>query len=185
MIPSCMNSGDPLLSFDLSLVALLQRILLTTDGTLTDTLEAAFLEKIDLVRLEISVSQAPAAVPDLELGAGAAVMERKILLRGKRSGVNYVYAESLLALDRLDSVFRDQVVHSDMPLGRLWQEHRVETWKQRLEIFRRPAAGLAGHFGIDPEVEILARSYRVFNNRQPIIRITEYFPQSYSSAAPV
>jgi chorismate-pyruvate lyase len=179
-----MNSGHSIDGFDLSPIALLQRILLTTDGTLTDTLEVAFLEKIDLVRLDIRRSQTVAAVPELELEEGAEMMERKILLRGRRSGVNYVFAKSLLALDRLDSRFRDKLVNSDMPLGRLWQEHRLETWKQKLNICRRPAAELAVHFGIDSQVEILARSYRVFNNRRPIMWITEYLPQRYLTTAP-
>ena len=37
----------------------------------------------------------------LELPAGAPLLERKILLYGETSGRSYVYAESLLALDRL------------------------------------------------------------------------------------
>jgi chorismate-pyruvate lyase len=172
------SDGEPV--FDWNSAQLLQRILLTNDGTLTDTLESAFLEPIDLVRLDIRLTQAPAAVPVLEIEAGDAVMERKILLRGQRSGVNYAYAESLLAVDRLDSVFRDQLIHSNMPLGRLWLENRLETWKQRLTIFRRAVPELAGYFGIDAQVELLGRSYRVFNNRRPIILITEYFPQQYS-----
>jgi chorismate-pyruvate lyase len=183
MIRFCMNSGDPIQSVNVNQFALLQRILLTTDGTLTDTIEVAFLEKIDLVRLAILVSQATVSVPELDLEKGATLMERKILLRGRRSGVNYVYAESVLAVDRLDSLFRDQLVNSDMPLGRLWLEHRLETWKERLEIVRRPAAELSVHFGIDPQVEILGRTYRVFNNRRPIMTITEYFPQRYPAPA--
>jgi chorismate-pyruvate lyase len=171
------------MAFDPTSAELLQRILLTNDGTLTDTLESAFLEKIDLVRLDIQVLPTPVAVPVLELDAGAQVMERKILLQGHRSRVNYAYAESVIAVERLDPVFRDQLIHSDMPLGRLWLENRLETWKQRLDIFRHPAAQLAVHFGIDPRVELLGRSYRVFNNRRPIILITEYFPQRYELTA--
>lgn len=165
--------------FDSNSAELLQRILLTNDGTITDILEAAFRERIDLVRLDIRVVQTPVAVPVLEIEVGDSAMERKILLRGQRSRINYAYAESLIAVDRLDSLFRDELITSDIPIGRLWLEHRLETWKQRLDIFRRPANELAVHFGIHSEVELLGRSYRVFNNRRPIMLITEYFPQHY------
>jgi chorismate-pyruvate lyase len=177
-----LSNPCPKPSLNLQSTELLQRILLTNDGTLTDILESAFLESIDLVRLETRLTQASTAVPALELEAGAAVMERKILLQGQRTGVNYAYAESIIATDRLEPDFLYQLIHLDIPIGRLWLENRLETWKQRLEMFRCPAGELAMHFAIDSHVELLARSYRVFNNRRPIILISEYFPQHYELA---
>ena len=47
-------------------------------------------------------------------------------LRGSRSGTNHVYAESLIAADRLGPAFRRGLVESDVPLGRLWIEQKLE-----------------------------------------------------------
>jgi hypothetical protein len=51
--------------FDASSLGLLQRILLINDGTLTDTLEAAFLEPISLGKIAIQVLPAQRALPEL------------------------------------------------------------------------------------------------------------------------
>src|SRR5438128_1395160 len=103
---------------------LLQRVLLMNDGTLTDALEAAFLEPIALVKLAIDLHDTAHPFPLIDLPAGSAIMERKILLRGETTGTTYIYAESTLALDRLDPTFRDQLVNSKLPLGRLWIDHK-------------------------------------------------------------
>src|SRR5258708_2170748 len=132
--------------FDASSLDLLQRVLLVSDGTLTDTLEAAFLEPIWLRKIAIQVAPARGALPELDVVAGEPLMERKILLCGETSGKAYVYAESVLVLDRLPPRFREELVESDMPIGRLWSEHKLETWKELLAMPRHPMGALAAHF---------------------------------------
>jgi chorismate-pyruvate lyase len=158
-------------------LTLLQRVLLITDGTLTDALEAAFLEPILLVKLVNQVKPAENRIDELDLEPGQRLMRRQILLRGGTSGTNFVYAESQLAVDRLHPQFRDRLIASAEPIGRLWSEHRIETWKQILEFFRRPAEELSGHFGCAEDAELLGRRYRVFTGGRPTIVTAEYFPE--------
>lgn len=139
----------------------LQRVLLVTDGTVTDILEAHFLEPIRLVKLAQRV-------------AGES-LERRILLRGANSGRVYVYAESVIALDRLDKKLREELLNSDMPLGRLWIEHKLETFKEPFEARFQPAGELAGHFGVDAAAALLMRSYRVISGGAAVMTISEYF----------
>jgi hypothetical protein len=75
--------------FDASSLDLLQRVLLVSDGTLTDTLEAAFLEPISLRKIAIQVVPARRTLPELDVLAGEPLMERKILLcwREQREGL--------------------------------------------------------------------------------------------------
>ncbi len=168
-------SGVPLISFDVRSLNLLQRVLLVNDGTLTDALEAALLQRITLVKIAVDVAVAAAPIESLELDAGAPLMSRKILLRGEETGTNYVYAETLIALDRLSPELRDQLVNTNNPVGRLWVEHRLETRKEILKMWRAPVGELSGYFGVPAETELLARSYRVFSAQRPIMLITEYF----------
>src|SRR5688572_17449884 len=84
----------------LSLSAL-QRILLTTDGTVTDILEAFSGESVRVVKLFQEAKRIDHAVPALQLPWGENVLRRKILLQGRMSLVNLIYAESIIALDRL------------------------------------------------------------------------------------
>ncbi len=169
--------------FDVRSLPALQRVLLTSDGTLTDALEAAFLEPMTLLKIGTETSAAASGVPELDLAAGAPVMLRKILLRGGRTGATYLYAESRIVLDRLPPEFRERLTGSDVPLGRLWAEHRLETRKEILRVWRRPAAELSVHFGGAEQASLLVRSYRVFSGGRPIMLITEYFPEELRHAA--
>lgn len=158
---------------------MLQRILLVSDGTLTDTLEAAMLEPILLSKVSINVAPAPAAVPSLELEPGSTIMDRKILLFGATTGRNYVYAESHLAVDRLPENFRRELMESDKPMGRLWSDYRLETWKELLFVAREPVARLAAYFPYATHDDLLSRHYRLISGGRPLMVINEYFPAAF------
>ncbi|NEP45308.1 MAG: DUF98 domain-containing protein, partial [Okeania sp. SIO2H7] len=83
-----------------------QRILLTTDGTVTEMLEAYTLEQINVVKLSEGLVSTVQEIPVLELKRGTQVIERKILLQGKISRKNYLYAESIIVPERLDRKFQ-------------------------------------------------------------------------------
>jgi chorismate-pyruvate lyase len=155
---------------------LLQRLLLVNDGTLTDALEAAFLEPIALVRLSVDVSTASDGPVDLAADSGSPVMHRVILLRGAISQRIFVFAKSWVALNRLPEAMRTELAESGKPIGRLWSEYRLETAKEALRFWREPAGDLANHFGGAPDAMILARSYRVLQHGKPVMVIAEYFP---------
>ena len=155
---------------------LVARLLLISDGTLTDIVEAAFLEPIELAKLSVDSYLATVPVEALEIKTGDPVMRRKILLRGGVTGTNYVYAQTLNALNSLPEEVRHDLVNSGSPIGRLWIQHQLETRKEILSIWRDRAGELAGHFNIIPGDEILARSYRVFTGGRPSMLISEYFP---------
>jgi len=169
----------PLQEFDASGLDLLHRVLLVNDGTLTDALEAAMLEPIRLAKLAVEVFPAPAAVASLELEAGQLMMDRKILLVGANTGRNYVYAESQLALDRLPPGLRQDLLQSSKPMGRLWSEDRLETWKEPLRVSRGPAAELAAYFPGGAYHDLLSRHYRLISGGKPLMVINEYFPAVY------
>ena len=75
-------------------LSILQRILLTTDGTLTEILEAYLSEKIGLVKLSETIEPVKRDILPLEITSGQEVMQRKILLQGKISRNNWIYADS-------------------------------------------------------------------------------------------
>ena len=54
-----MNLAVPIEDFNIRSLSLVQRILVTTDGTLTETLAAMFLEPIELVKLAVTISKVP------------------------------------------------------------------------------------------------------------------------------
>jgi chorismate-pyruvate lyase len=154
----------------------LQRILVITDGTLTEILEAAALERIRLVK--ISQETVSSTTFDLHFtpAPGEVFLERNILLQGSKSNKNYVYAKSVIAVNRLPRSFDDELVHSDTPLGQLWLEHRLETFKELLETRFERAGELSKHFHCDASSTLLARTYRVSSGAMPVMVISESFP---------
>ena len=89
-------------------------------------------------------------------------MCRAILLRGALSGRDYVHAESRVATDRLPEAFRRGLIESGEPMGRLWVSHRLETFKELLNM------RLDG--------DMLRRRYRVLSGGRPVMVIAESFP---------
>src|SRR3954462_4053351 len=85
-------------SIDLSSLSSFSRVLLTTDGTLTEILEAYFLEHIQLVKVSEVMRPAAHSVPALNVRPGDEIIERKILLQGVQSHTNYVYAETTIVV---------------------------------------------------------------------------------------
>jgi chorismate-pyruvate lyase len=156
-----------------------QRILLTTDGTLTEILEAYLFEPLQIVKLSEEIILTTQDIPPLDLKSGSEVIERKVLLQGKISRKNFIYAESRLVADRLEPKFRDELLKSQIPMGRLWLEHKIETFKEIIDSSQELAENLSNYFKIQTEDRMLSRTYRVFSNHQPIMMITEKFPESY------
>ena len=169
-------------SVDLPALNSFSRILLTTDGTLTEILEAYFLERIQLIKLAEATHAAEYAVPALNVQVGDEIIERKIALQGATSGINFVYAESIIVVNELDDSMKDGLLRSKTPIGRLWLEHKMETFKEMMYINREEAGAIAPLFEIAVDAPILSRAYRVFTRRKPVIMITEKFPDRFPNA---
>ena len=106
--------------------------------------------------------------------AGVGVLERRIVLWGRRTGRHYVYAESMVAIDRLQPGLRQDLLESDVPLGRLWVKHRLETYKQLLSVDCEAAPDLPPEFKPSPG-PVLGRTYLVFAAGVSVMAITERF----------
>ena len=177
-----MSFLDGLGDFDWVSIGLLQRILLVTDGTLTDILQIAFLEPIGVLKLAVDVGKTCIPLEALELKPGDVRMKRDIVLYGQNTGNNYVYAESTVAIDRLPKGLREELVDSNKPIGRLWSEHGVETRKELLHVSKCSPPELLAYFSSTATNGLLLRrSYRLVTSGRPVIIITEYFPDMYST----
>ena len=156
-----------------------QRILLTTNGTVTDIIEALTGEQIKLKKLSENKIQLEENILPMQLKKGAEVIARKVLLQGSMSHRNYVYAESILVFDRLDEKMQNQLLNTKTPIGKLWVENKVEIFKENIELGKEPAGDLADYFQIEPEENILYRTYCVLSNHhQYTMMITEKFPET-------
>ncbi len=164
---------------DLLKLSPLQRIILIYNGTLTKLLENLLNEQLTVIKSYENVETNEEAIPYLELPAKQSIISRKICLQGQDSGINWLYAESIIIPERLPPLFRQELLESQIPIGKLWSKHRVETFKELLPPFEEPAEQLALYFKVESEHRLLGRTYRVFSQQQPIMMLTEKFPAHY------
>jgi len=169
---------------DLAQLSRFQRILLTTEGTLTEILEAYLFEKIEVIKLAEQLVSSGENSSSLEVVTGQELITRKILLQGKKSKQNWVYAESIIVPERLEKKFVERLTTSHTPIGKLWLEYKIEVFKEIMSSTRETAGDLSRYFPITPQDFLLSRTYRVFSNRKPIMMITEKFPETYFTSIP-
>jgi chorismate-pyruvate lyase len=160
-------------------IGLGQRLLLGTDGTVTQLLAGCVGEGIRAVILSQHLRPAGAERHALGLGRRRRILDRRVLLRGTVTGRDYVCGESLIALDRLAPAMSRRLLRTDAPIGLLLREHRTETFREILHCGMVPARDLGAHFGTSEATPLVARTYRVWIDRRPAMLITEKFPQSY------
>ena len=154
----------------------LQRVLLMTDGTVTDVLEAYANEPIRVKKLNQTFDIVDSEQPELDLPSTERVLRREVLLHGVASGKNFLYADSVLWPDELHPELVAGLLGSDTPLGRLLAKYRVETFREIVALGFEPAGPCAGYFEIDPTTKLVFRTYRIIINGRPVVRITEKFP---------
>lgn len=140
------------------------RVLLTTDGTVTSSLQAFFWEQIAVDTL----SQAETVLEDdcvaINARKGDCVTLRQVQLRGCDSDNIYVQAKSLIRLDVLPETIVAEIVARKLGVGELLRDCGLETYRQILAM---------GH---DDSAQTVWRSYRIAMANQPFIHITEHFP---------
>lgn len=156
-----------------------QRILLTTNGTVTDMLEAYLFEQIQLVKLAENLITIEENLTSLPVKENDRVIKREVLLRGKISRRNFIYANTYVFVENLDERFKSELLNSKTPIGKLWFEQKVENFKEIIDSGKEPAQELSNYFGIEPEDNLLFRTYYVYSQGKPTMMITEKFPESY------
>lgn len=139
------------------------RVLLTTNGTVTKSLEAFFWERIAVQNIEQGYINLKADVPIINRAAGQRVLERKVCLAGQESGRHFAYATSLIATEKLPESVRINLEEGKFGIGELLQESALETYREILEL------------GQDNN-ESVWRRYRIIMDHEPVMQITESFP---------
>ncbi len=161
-------------------LSLFQKVLLTTDGTVTQLLGLYTGQPVRVNKLENTITRGLASSL-LMIDDHDEVLKRAILLCTGTTAAprNLLYAESLFVIARLPTAMQSQLLESDRPIGLLWREQRMETYREIVACRREPCGFLAPHFGLDQDAPLLARSYLIYHQQKPLGVITEKFPASY------
>tara|TARA_E500000331_G_scaffold39180_1_gene32562 strand:- start:12633 stop:13190 length:558 start_codon:yes stop_codon:yes gene_type:complete len=170
-----MTTSQPL---DWSALEPFQRVLLTTDGTVTDILSAYLGEAIKVRKLGQSTEVSERGVTLLNLLAGSGLMRRQIVLCGETSGQAYLFAESLIVPERLPSEICEGLTFSQRPVGMLMIDSRLETFREIVRTEKIIAGKRSNYLDCSTDNWLISRTYLVFASGEPVMQITEQFPET-------
>lgn len=150
-----------------------QKILLITDGTVTDLLATytGDVIKVAIVDQRIVISETYGI---LQCNPRSLLLQREVVLRGPDR--KYIYAESVFVIDRLSQTVRKQLMETNQPIGLLWKEEKLESHREILCYQKEINTAVATCLGEAAETPLLSRTYRITNNGLPLGVITEKFP---------
>jgi chorismate-pyruvate lyase len=159
--------------FDSRSLGLFQKILLATDGTVTDLIALYTGESIRVKKLSQDIERriAPA---ELRCAEPSELLHRRILLSGATE--NFLYADSLFVFDRFSTSIRHQLLNTDCPIGLLWKEEKLETYREVIDQRMEPCAEIAEHFSLESDALFVSRTYLIHHRGQPLGSITEKWP---------
>ena len=165
----------------------LDRMLLTTDGTVTTLLEACTGERIVTLTTRQS---GPATLDQLRATTGCwwhprpelldvvpseRLLARRVTLRGASSGIAYVMAEALVAPDRLPELIAHALMRPGASLGRLLAEGQLETRRELVGISAVRAGAVGQHLGVASTTRLVRRTYVIVLGGRSVAAVSETF----------
>ena len=157
-------------------LSLLQKILLTTDGTVTELLTLYTGEMIRVKKIEQAVTR-DGAPSELKVPRETSLLKRKILLSGATK--SYLFAESCFVFEQLSKSLQYKLLETDQPIGMLWKEERIEIYREVIDYKIVPCEAISSFFNLQSHIPILSRTCLIFNSGKPFGIITESFPSTY------
>ena len=155
-----------------------QKILLGTDGSVTQLLEAATGHTVTITTLVQEVIRADAAVAErLNIREGEAVNHRIVELKDAEKNEVLIYALSQTPLSRLPPEFKEDLMRADIPIGKIIKRHRIEARREILNARVSPAPDeISRIFSLCRNEPLLCRQYQIIHHGEPLIFIEEQFP---------
>lgn len=153
-----------------------QKILLTTDGSITAILDVLF-GKIGLTTIEQHTETASAEQAELiDSKEGAEINFREIVMH--KDDEPLIYALSYVPLDRLTDEIKCDLMSANIPIGRILKTYKIESRREINNIFiEKGNETLEKLYGTSEE--FLSRDYVIIHKGEILMWIKESFPISY------
>ena len=153
-----------------------QKILLTTDGSITAILDVLY-GKISLFTIDQHFGIADESHAKLvNVNAGDEINFREVIMhKGKQP---LIYAISHVPLGRCSEEICSDLLRADIPIGRILKNYKIESRREINNIYiEKPNEMLKDLYKTDED--FLARDYVIINNNEILMWIKEMFPVSY------
>ena len=138
------------------------RVLLTTDGTVTKSLEAFFWEPVEVQCLAQSEMNCPESVRLTQAGTSEQVVQRRVQLVGGHSKKVFATAASYIRHSLLAEDFVKKLSEGGLGVGELLRDLGLETYREILSL--------------GSTQDTLWRVYLIMMKQQPFIQVREEFP---------
>lgn len=155
---------------------LFQKILLATDGTVTELLSLYCGQRVSARKLVQTTSQDPSPAA-MRAGIVPPLLLRTVLLVSAE-GCPLLHAASCFALDAMPEPIRRDLLQTDLPIGLLWRRERLEMYREILGCQRGSAPAIASVLQVASDATLLRRNYRLIHHGQPMGWIEETFATS-------
>lgn len=152
-------------------LTLFQKILLCTDGTVTELLSLYCGEPIVARKLGETFETA------MHGGAPVRVLHRTVLLCSA-ADEPVLYARSHFMFDRFPAAIQRDLLETTLPIGLLWRRERLEMHREIVERKRETDPSVAALLGVAEQAELLCRTYRIIHQGETLGTITEKFAAS-------
>ncbi|MFQ5975031.1 MAG: chorismate--pyruvate lyase family protein [Candidatus Hydrothermarchaeales archaeon] len=152
-----------------------QKILLTTDGSVTKILEALTGDKVRIETVIQKIINADENIAEtLEIDEGEEVNFRVVNLMSQERVL--VHATSYTPLYRLKDEFKENIMKKDVPIGKIMAKLKIEA-RREIKDFTVIKADqeLADVFKVLPNNLLLKRNYDIIHDHQIMMDITEFF----------
>ena len=153
-----------------------QKILLTTDGSITAILDVLY-GKINLFTIDQHFGKAEEKHTELvNVSIGDDINFREVIMH--KEGKPLIYAISHVPLARCSEDICSDLLRADIPIGRILKNYHIESRREVNKIFiEKPDAKLKELF--NTEEDFLARDYVIIHEDEILMWIKEMFPVSY------
>jgi chorismate-pyruvate lyase len=153
-----------------------QKVLLATDGTVTDLVALYTGESIVAQKVAHELAgQFKDRPPALVAANDARLLRREIVLVGVRTQQAYLHAESFFVFDRFSDAMQQALRDSDAPIGLLWKRDRLEMFREVIDVRLQTNPKIAGCLGVEPDTLLVSRSYLIHHDRMHLGLICETF----------
>lgn len=153
-----------------------QKILLTTDGSITAILDVLY-GKINLFTIDQHFEPADEFHAELvNVDEGEKINFREVIMH--KGGKPLIYAISHIPLSRCSEEMCSDLIRADIPIGRILKNYSIESRREVKCIYiEKPNSRLQELYNTTENM--LAREYVIISNENILMWIKEVFPISY------
>ncbi|VUT24697.1 MAG: Beta-ribofuranosylaminobenzene 5'-phosphate synthase [Candidatus Methanolliviera sp. GoM_oil] len=165
---------------DLGGLSAQQKLLLTTDGSITNTLEILIGGEVGIETLHQKIVEADEKIAEkLGVANEDEINERIVRIYNKKNNKPLIYAISYAPLRRADKDFSEDLFSADIPIGKIMEKYKIESRREIKDIdYTRANEELSKIFGVFEEEILLRRNYSIIRKGEILIDIYEIFPYS-------